>query len=594
MATFEQAISEQIWKLKYQYKGLHGEIYDKSVEDTWSRVATALASCEAEDVREYWEKRFYHTLEDYKFMPAGRIVSGAGTGRNVTLMNCFVMGNIPDDMKAIFDNLTEAALTMQQGGGIGYCFSSLRPKGADVIGVGSDASGPLSFMDVWDAMCRTIKSAGSRRGAMMATMHCWHPDIMDFITAKRDPNRLRMFNMSVLITDDFMEAVKNDADWDLHFNGKVYKTIKAKTLWDAIMMATYSYAEPGIIFIDRINKDNNLRYLEEIVATNPCGEQPLPPYGSCLLGSLNLARFVLNPFTDKAVIDYISLIDTINCAIRMMDNVNDVTKFPLEKQAQSAAEKRRIGLGVTGLADMLIMRNMTYGSEESVKATDKLMDFIAEVSYNQSVDLAIEKGQFPAFDAEKYLASGFMQSRTENIRKRIAKHGIRNALLTSIAPTGTISIYAGNVSSGIEPVFAMKYEREIINNDGSTRTEIVKDYAVYLYEKLFPNKPLTKHFVTAQTLTPKDHIAIQSAAQKHIDSSISKTINCPEDISFGDFKEVYMMAWDKGCKGCTTYRPNDVTGSVLTSLDNAPEPEENGACELRFDENTGQLIRSCE
>ncbi|MFB9150108.1 adenosylcobalamin-dependent ribonucleoside-diphosphate reductase [Roseovarius ramblicola] len=560
MTRFTTPIAEQIWSMKYRY--VTGDGGDASVEDTWRRVARALAAVEAEP--DVWEERFYAALEDFKFLPAGRITAGAGTGRKVTLFNCFVMGTIPDDMGGIFDNLREAALTMQQGGGIGYDFSTIRPRGAVVKGVSADASGPLSFMDVWDAMCRTIMSAGSRRGAMMATMRCDHPDIEDFIGVKSDAARLRMFNLSVLVTDAFMEAVKADGPWDLQFDGRVYRTVQARDLWNRIMQATYDYAEPGVIFIDRINQANNLNYVENISATNPCGEQPLPPYGACLLGSVNLARLVIDPFGNRARLDAAALKDLVRTAVRMMDNVVDVSQFPLSAQAGEARAKRRIGLGVTGLADALLMLGLRYGSDKAARQTEIWMHKIAVAAYLASVDLAREKGAFPLFDAEHFLASGAMREMDETVREAIAKHGIRNALLTSVAPTGTISLYAGNVSSGIEPVFAYSYTRKVLQKDGSRTEEEVVDYAVQMWREMFGDAPLPDHFVNAQTLAPEDHVKMQAAAQKWVDSSISKTINCPADISFEAFKNVYMQAYETGCKGCTTYRPNDVTGSVLS------------------------------
>ncbi|PJI92847.1 ribonucleoside-diphosphate reductase alpha chain [Yoonia maricola] len=945
MTAFSAPIAEQIWDMKYRFKEADGTPIDETVEDTWRRIAGALAA--VEDDPKAWEGKFYDALSDFRYLPAGRITAGAGTARSVTLFNCFVMGTVPDSMGGIFDMLKEAALTMQQGGGIGYDFSTIRPKGAGVMGVAADASGPLSFMDVWDAMCRTIMSAGSRRGAMMATMRCDHPDVEDFITAKSDPARLRMFNMSVLITDPFMEAVKSDASWDLVFGGEVYRTVQARDLWDAIMQSTYDYAEPGVIFIDRINQMNNLNYCETIAATNPCvtadtwvhtvagprqvadligqpftafidgkphhsgaqgffatghkailqlsthcgrtlrltadhlvrrvsqmtryrqetqwvaagdlrpddqivlhnhtaadwgqndpnaqngyllglligdgvirddktllsvwaaapcadgtlpagpsavmahvetllramphradfagwqavtgrneyrigtktlrdlaarfglargnktitpqiektsaaftaavlsglfdadgsvqgtqqkgvsvrlaqsdlpllqaaqrmlarlginatiyqnrrdagvrdlpdqrggmrvyqtkaqhelvisganlavfaarvgfvdvdkstrltnalghykrsvnrerfvaqvadismagtadvfdvqvpgvnafdanglyvhncGEQPLPPYGACLLGSINMARLVKDPFGEEPVLDEAALTDLVATAVRMMDNVVDASRFPLDAQQAEAKAKRRIGLGVTGLADALLMVGLRYGSEEAATQTDRWMHQIARAAYLASVDLAKEKGAFPLFDADQFLASGAMQDMDDDVREAIRANGIRNALLTSIAPTGTISLYAGNVSSGIEPVFAYAYTRKVLQKDGSRTEEEVVDYAVQLWRELKGDAPLPDYFVNAQTLAPLDHVRMQAAAQKWIDSSISKTINCPEDISFDAFKEVYMAAWDQGCKGCTTYRPNDVTGSVLSVSDEASPSE---------------------
>ncbi|WP_296761669.1 LAGLIDADG family homing endonuclease [Sediminimonas sp.] len=933
MTRFAAPIAEQIWDMKYRFKQADGTPVDRSVEDTWRRVARSLASVESDP--DHWEQVFYEALEDFRFLPAGRITAGAGTGRDVTLFNCFVMGTIPDSMGGIFDMLKEAALTMQQGGGIGYDFSTIRPRGAEVKGVGADASGPLSFMDVWDAMCRTIMSAGSRRGAMMATMRCDHPDIEAFIAAKSDPARLRMFNLSVLVSDAFMEAVKADGPWELQFDGKVYHTVQARELWNRIMQSTYDYAEPGVIFIDRINQANNLNYCETISATNPCvtaetwvttdrgarqvrdlvgrpfralvdgtphdsgpegffatgvkpvlglsticgrhlrltadhpvrkvtgktrwrlahdwvpagdlrpgdevmlhdhrpakvtarpgeergyllglligdgviradktlisvwpraacgngappaspvmehvetllrdlphradfggwqevpgrgeyrigtaalaalardyglrqghktltpeieaaspgfcaavlrglfdadgsvqgsqakgvsvrlsqsdiglleaaqrmlarlgvqaviyrdrrgagesrlpdgrggqrayptgaqhdlvisgdnlavyaerigfadvekarrleaaqsgykralnrerftavveavaeegeaevfdvsvpgvnafdagglyvhncGEQPLPPYGACLLGSINLARLVRAPFTADAALDHEEMAALVATAVRMMDNVVDVSKFPLPEQAREARDKRRIGLGVTGLADALLMLGLRYGSDAAAAQTGEWMRAIAHAAYAASVELAREKGAFALFDAEPYLASGTMQRMDDGLRDAIRTFGIRNALLTSVAPTGTISLYAGNVSSGIEPVFAYSYTRKVLQNDGSRSEEEVEDYAVQMWRASQGDAPLPDHFVNAQTLAPADHVAMQAAAQEWVDSSISKTINCPADIDFGAFKEVYMQAYESGCKGCTTYRPNAVTGSVLS------------------------------
>ena len=575
MTRFAAPIAEQIWDMKYRLKEADGTPIDKTVEDSWRRIASDLARVEKDPAQ--WEEKFYHALEDFKFLPAGRITAGAGTARKVTLFNCFVMGTIPDSMGGIFDMLKEAALTMQQGGGIGYDFSTLRPKGALVTGVAADASGPLSFMDVWDSMCRTIMSAGSRRGAMMATMRCDHPDIEDFITAKSDAARLRMFNVSVLVTDAFMEAVKADGQHDLVFDGKTYKTVSARGLWDKIMQSTYDYAEPGVIFIDRINHANNLSYCETIAATNPCGEQPLPPYGACLLGSVNLARLVDNPFDDAAQLNEAALQDLVGTAVRMMDNVVDASNFPLEAQAQEARAKRRIGLGVTGLADALLMVGLRYGSDTAVTQTEDWLHQIARAAYLASVQLAKEKGAFPLFEAEPFLASGAMEKMDSDVRDAIREDGIRNALLTSIAPTGTISLYAGNVSSGIEPVFAYAYTRKVLQKDGSRSEEEVVDYAVQMWRDKFGDAELPDYFVNAQTLAPADHVKMQAAAQNWIDSSISKTINCPEDISFDAFKDVYLQAYELGCKGCTTYRPNAVTGSVLSvseASDEAPESDQ--------------------
>ena len=558
------SISQQIWDMKYRLKGPGGEVMDKTIDDSWRRIANALAEAEPKD-KDAWANVFFEAMRDFRFLPAGRIVSGAGTARKVTLFNCFVMGDIPDDMSGIFEHLKEAAVTMQQGGGIGYDFSTLRPKGAAVKGVGADASGPLSFMDVWDAMCRTIMSAGSRRGAMMATMRCDHPDIEAFIDAKQEAGRLRMFNLSVLITDPFMKAVKNDEPWELTFNGSTFKSLPARELWNRIMRATYAYAEPGVIFIDRINRLNNLHYAETIHATNPCGEQPLPPYGVCLLGSVNLARLVEKPFEDGAAIDQAKLTRLVRTAVRMMDNVIDVSNYPLPQHRLEAESKRRIGLGITGLADALIMCGARYGGKESIRLTELWLSTLRRAAYLASAELAAEKGAFPLYDAEKYLAGETIQSLEPEVQEAIKKHGIRNALLTSIAPTGTISLFADNVSSGLEPVFSFSYSRTVLMPDGSRKEEDVTDYAVRVWKRLRGEfAPLPDYFVDAQTLSPSDHVVMQATVQKYIDSSISKTINVPEGIGFEEFKSVYMQAYDQGCKGCTTYRPNDITGSVLT------------------------------
>ncbi|HYN38828.1 MAG TPA: LAGLIDADG family homing endonuclease [Rhodospirillales bacterium] len=934
-------VSQQIWDMKYRLKTHDGEALDKTIADSWRRVARDLARPEADPAA--WEEPFFRALENFHFLPAGRILSGAGSGRRVTMFNCFVMGAIPDDLTGIFEHLKQAALTMQQGGGIGYDFSTLRPKGAPVKGVGADASGPLSFMDVWDAMCRTIMSAGARRGAMMAVMRCDHPDIEAFIEAKQQPGRLRMFNLSVLITDAFMQAVKEDAPWQLCFDGVAWKSLKARELWDKIMRATYAYAEPGVVFIDRINQRNNLYYCETINATNPCvtattwvhtaegprqvaelvgrsftalvdgvsyrseppgffatgtrpvlhletiegfrlrltadhlvrrvtrrsrfcidsawapaaalrpgdeilihdhqqstdwpgegtdaegyllgllvgdgtlkqdkavlsvwpgevaangdagrpgiravmshaltaarslphradfagwiavpgrgeyrlalgavrrlahdlglrpgsktvtpaierqsalftrgflrglfdadgsmqgtqlkgisvrlaqsdtavleavqrmllrigivariyrhrrlagtqklpdgrgglktypvraqhelviagenvlgfaqrvgftdsdraarltaslagyrravnrerfvvtveaiepdgveevfdcripginafdanglyvhncGEQPLPPYGTCLLGSLNLASLVDAPFEPEARIDEVRLAELTTTAVRMLDNVIDVSRYPLPEQEAEAQTKRRIGLGVTGLADALILCGARYGGARAVTLTEGWLSTIRRAAYLASADLAREKGAFPLFDAEKYLAGETVAALDADVRDTIARHGIRNALLTSVAPTGTISLLADNVSSGLEPVFSFSYVRHMLMPDGSRREEEVSDHAYRLFRRMKgEDAPLPDYFVDAQGLSPRDHLVMQAAVQQFIDSSISKTINCPEDIAFEAFKDVYMQAYELGCKGCTTYRPNEITGAVLEVKD---------------------------
>ena len=555
-------ISSRIWDMKYRLKAADGTPVDGTIEDSWRRVAGALAAVEAEPQR--WEPVFYRALDGFRFLPAGRILAGAGAERQVTLFNCFVMGRIGDDMSAIFQHLKEAALTMQQGGGIGYDFSTLRPKGAPVKGVGADASGPLPFMDVWDAMCRTIMSAGFRRGAMMGCLRCDHPDIEAFIEAKRDPGRLRMFNLSVLVSDAFMQAVKDNAPWELAFEGVVYGTVSARMLWEHIIRSTYAYAEPGVIFIDRVNRANNLAYCEEIFATNPCGEQPLPPYGACLLGSINLASLVQDPFEEDAALDLAALEELTATAVRMLDNAIDCSRFPVAAQRTEAQAKRRIGLGVTGLADALIMCRVRYGSDAANALIDRWMGALQRAAYLASAQLAAEKGAFPLYDRERYAESATVRKLDEDVQEAIAASGVRNALLTSVAPTGTISLLAGNVSSGIEPVFSYSYTRNVLMPDGTRRAETVDDHAAILFRRLKGEAtPLPDYFVDAQSLRPADHLTVQARVQAFVDSSISKTINCPEEMAFDDFKDVYMRAFDLGCKGCTTYRPNPVTGAVL-------------------------------
>jgi ribonucleoside-diphosphate reductase alpha chain len=495
-------ISQRIWDMKYRLKAADGTPVDDDVAATWARVALAAAQAERPENRRSRALEFGRSLAGHRFLPAGRILAGAGTDRSVTLFNCFVMGTIQDSMDGIFSNLREAALTLQQGGGIGYDFSTLRPKGAPVKGVGADASGPVSFMDVWDAMCRTIMSAGSRRGAMMATLSIDHPDIEDFISTKQTPGRLSNFNLSVLVSDAFMAAVKDDANWDLVFAGRVHKTVRARDLWDRIMRATYDYAEPGVIFIDRVNEENNLAYCETIRATNPCGEQPLPPYGACLLGSINLAKLVRNPFADDAAVDIDELAALTRTAVRLMDNVIDISRFPLEAQRAEATAKRRIGLGVTGLADALIFCRARYGSPESLALIEAWLATLSYAAYTASAELAREKGAFPLFDPDEYLARPHVRSLPPEIRKSIAEHGIRNGLVTSIAPTGTISLFAGNVSSGIEPVFAYSYRRRVLAPDGSRTEESVEDYAYRIFRTRFGEDAALPDYFVRPIISP--------------------------------------------------------------------------------------------
>lgn len=562
-------IAQDIWRQKYRLTEADGTPVDQTIADTWRRVATAAAAAEkgGKKARAAWAKRFEQAMSALEILPAGRIIAGAGTQREVTLFNCFVMGRIEDDLSSIFDNVKQAALTMQQGGGIGHDFSTLRPKGALVRSIGADASGPVSFMDVWDAMCRTIMSAGARRGAMMATLRCDHPDIERFIAAKSEPGRLRNFNLSVLVTDAFMAAVREDKPFDLQFEGRVWRTVRARELWDRIMRATYDYAEPGVIFIDRVNAMNNLGYCETIHATNPCGEQPLPPFGACLLGSVNLARHVERPFEPGAHLDLAKLERSVRLLVRLLDNVIDVSGYPLPAQRAEAIAKRRIGLGVTGLADALILTGQRYGSAAAVETVRAWAAAIERWAYLESAALAAEKGAFPLCDTAKLLERPNIRRLDADVREAIGRHGLRNGCLTSIAPTGTISLVAGNVSSGIEPVFDFHYRRRVLQADGSAREEVVEDFAHALYREKFGAKAaLTDAFVTAGELSPREHLAMQAAVQAHVDSSISKTINCPADMPFEAFRDIYLEADALGLKGCTTFRPNAITGSVLTPI----------------------------
>jgi ribonucleoside-diphosphate reductase alpha chain len=586
---FSTLVAEQIWDTKYRYRD-GDAIHDQTIEDTWRRVADAVAGVE-EHYQENWAELFYRTLEGFRFLPGGRILAGAGTRHDVTLFNCFVMGLIDDSMDGIFDALKEGALTMQQGGGVGYDFSTLRPQGTRAKRVGGIASGPVSFMRIWDSTCGTLLSTGARRGAMMATLRCDHPDIEAFIDTKKDPSALRHFNLSVLISDDFMQALKHDADWPLVFplqhldedisnspmvvrrvwsgsseeqDCRVLKVVKAKDLWQKIMQANYNYAEPGVLFIDRINQQNNLAYREQISATNPCGEIPLPPYGACNLGSINLTQFVQQPFSPGVQLDMQAISKTVEVAVRMLDNVIDLSRYPLEAQRRQALATRRIGLGITGLADTLIMLGLRYSEPDSYEKAGEIMQTICHAAYRCSISLANEKGAFPLFDKEAYCRQPFIQSLPEDIQQGIAAFGIRNSHLMAIAPTGTISLLANNISSGLEPVYHFDYQRKILQMDGSYQTYSLSDYAFRAWQQLHGDQPLPHYFVESNRLLPQAHLEMQAAIQPYVDNAISKTINVPEYYSFNDFQTLYQQAYDMGLKGCTTFRPNPVTGAILT------------------------------
>jgi ribonucleoside-diphosphate reductase alpha chain len=582
-------ISHDIWAAKYRFVRPDGTS-EATLADTLDRVALAVAQAEHSDQRKFWQQQFRRIMDDLSFIPAGRILAGAGTGRAVTLFNCYVMGTLPDSIPGIFTGLMEAAQTLQQGGGIGHDFSTLRPKGARVVSVGADASGPLSFMDVWDTMCRTIMSAGARRGAMMGTLACDHPDIEAFVDAKRDAGRLRNFNVSVLVSDAFMRAVESDARWPLKFAGQVFKTVGARDLWRRIMRTTYEVAEPGVIFIDRVNQLNPLSYCETIACTNPCGEQPLPPFGACLLGSLNLTKFVVNAFTPDAHVDVVRLQDVARVAIRFLDNVVDVSNYPLPQQASEAFAKRRLGLGVTGLANALFMCGLRYGGAGAVAATQNWMAALEAAALEASADLATEKGAFPRYDRDAYLATAYAAKLSQDQRQMIARKGLRNGLLTSVAPTGTISLLAGNVSSGVEPVFSLSQQRRILAADGSHRVEALDDFGYAQWRKTAG--AAATGLVTMAELSADEHLAMQAAAQAHVDSSISKTINVPVDYSFEDFSSIYEKAWRLGLKGCTTFRPNAVTGSILVDAAAEEHCPSCGSTQLHFKEGC-KTCRDC-
>ena len=651
-----QPVSVDIWDKKYRLKSKQGENIDADIDATYSRVARALADVEVQEKRPEWHEKFLWALRRGA-IPAGRITSNAGALEHkpaTSTINCTVSGVVEDSMDNILGKVHEAGLTLKAGCGIGYEFSTLRPKGAFVAGAGAYTSGPLSFMDIYDKMCFTVSSAGGRRGAQMATFDISHPDVTDFIKAKRENGRLRQFNLSCLITKEFMEAVKADDEWKLAFpvtekeaiidglnvndisqvvwrewpvKGKyltknegldagkvacrVYKTIKARRLWDVIMSSTYDFAEPGFILIDRVNEMNNNWFCENIRATNPCGEQPLPPYGACLLGSVNLTRFVKKPFTDEAYFDWKEYHDVVAIFTRMLDNVVEINGLPLQQQRDEIARKRRHGMGYLGLGSALTMMKMKYGEDASLKFTDEVTRVMAEVGWEIGVQLAEEKGPAPIMDekfevtadmlakrpemaadgikvgskiAGKVLLgkySRYMQQFPEGLRNQIATKGVRFTHHSSIAPTGTISLsLANNASNGIEPSFAHHYARNVIREGKKSKEKVdVFSFELLAYRELINAKAmpfgeteetkLPDYFLDSSTIQAKAHVDIQAAAQKWIDSSISKTINVPTDYDFEDFKNIYLYAYDKGLKGCTTFRfnPEAFQGVLVTEKD---------------------------
>lgn len=600
MSVFQEPVSEKIWDIKYRYRK-QDKLIDVTIEDTWHRIAKAVAKAEDCSLRKNWQNQFYDILENFNFLPGGRIIAGAGTTHTVTLFNCFVMP-VNDSLNSIFNGLKEGALTLQEGGGIGYDFSPLRPSGFAVEHAGAVASGPVSFMRIWNAMCATMQSTGARRGAMMGILRCDHPDIEEFITAKSDPHELRHFNVSVLVSDAFMQAVKNNSDWELifpvddenrnlpdlvwrHWSGsreavpcRVIKRIKARDLWRKIIKSAYDYAEPGVVFEDTINRLNNLWYREWISATNPCGEIPLPAYGACNLGAINLTQFVMNPFQENASVAWDKIQKTAEIGTRFLDNVIDVSRYPLKSQKNQAYATRRIGLGITGLADSFVMLGIHYGSDESLQLAKRVMKLISETTWQTSIELAKERGVFQFFDKEKYLQGKFLQAFPAEIKQEISKHGIRNSHHNTIAPTGTISLLANNISNGIEPVFSANYTRNIRSAENSGVTKFaVMDYALRLWKSLKKEKALPPAWVDSLSLQPEQHLKIQAVLQPYIDNAISKTINIPENFPLEKLVDVYSQAYELGLKGCTIFRPNPVTGSVLTTV--VPNEDSDRCCQ---------------
>lgn len=561
-------LSEEIDTVKYRQTG--EDFYSKVV-----RIADAL-----KDSPEHFED-FKDALREMRFLPAGRVQNAMGAARQTTAFNCFVSGQVSDSMTSIMAKATEAAETMRRGGGIGYDFSKLRPRGDRIKSLDSQSSGPVSFMGIFDAVCQTIASSGHRRGAQMGVLRIDHPDIEQFITAKNNSDKLTGFNISVGVTDEFMQHLETGKPFPLRFNGEVYKEVDPNALWDMIMRGTYDWAEPGVLFIDQINNMNNLHYCEEIAATNPCGEQPLPPYGACLLGSFNLTKYVANPSQGGLIFDFNKFKADIHTVVRAMDNVIDRTIYPLDEQAREAKAKRRMGLGVTGFANAGEILGHRYGSPDFMEWGETVLKMLRDECYRASAYLAEEKGAFPLFDREKYLNSKFIKTLPKGIRALIAEFGIRNSHLTSIAPTGTISLTADNVSSGIEPPYSLYYDRTIQQFDGHM-IERVQDFA---YSQGIAGR-------TANEISADEHVDVLIMVSKYVDSAVSKTCNVGDNVTYDEFKQLYYKAWKGGCKGITTFRAAGKRFGILNEVkpDNDNDEPQTEACFI--DPATG--MKSCE
>ncbi len=581
-----ERLSQFIWRTRYRDAAAVPR--ERSIADTWERVARSVAAAEHDPPR--WQKSFRSLLEGYRFLPAGRILAGAGVCRQVTLANCFVMGLIEDSLPGIFEALKEGALTMQHGGGVGYDFSTLRPRGSRAQATGMIASGPVSFLHLWDAMCATILSTGARRGAMMATLRCDHPDIEEFLDAKRAPGVLTHFNLSVLLTDAFMQAVRADAPWPLLFpraageaegqslerpwSGsaapvlcRVWRSVRARELWGKLCASAHASAEPGVLFIDRINAENNLGYAETLSATNPCAEEPLPPYGACNLGSLNLTTFVLDPFGARARLDEAALRECARLAVRFLDDVIEISRFPLPPQRLEAHRTRRIGLGITGLADALALLGLRYDTEQAREVAAALMRTVRDAAYEASVDLARERGPFERFDAERYSARPFIERLPAALRAAIRRHGIRNSHLLAVAPAGTISLLADNVSSGIEPIQRLHTHRSVLDTDGTPLIFPVTDRAYALWQAHGGGSEPPEALRELVAIAPHAQLLMQAALQPAVDGSISKTVALERTAAPAAVQEIFASAYELGLKGCTVFRDTSRPGVLSTETE---------------------------